>query len=162
MRIMLLIVLVVAAFGASSPKAAEKAEPAVKADTKEAFVAVASKTREQMQQGGRFSRVTEAEKSKVEARLDEMGKLFDQRESVAQMSDDEKTLLFNAQEEVNSILMKKDDDRLICKNELPIGSHLPVKTCRTVGEIENRRRTDNKTIQDVQRRTPQKPGIAGS
>ena len=154
MKIVHAIVFVVVALAAGSPSAAEKAKPAVKADTREAFAAVAADTRTGMGEGGRFSSISATEKSKVNSRLDEMGRLFDQRESVAQMSDDEKMRLFNAQEEVNSILAKRDNDRLICKSEMPIGSHLPIKTCKTVGEIERQRRADSRSMDQIRMRPP--------
>ena len=159
---MSVVVFVAAALASGSSWAAEKAQPAVKADTKEAFVEAASKAREQMKEGGRYSRVSADERSKVDARLDEMGHLFDERGSVAQMSDDEKVRLFNAQEEINSILAKKDNDRLICRNEAPIGSHLPVKTCKTVGEIERQRKADSRGLESLQKRAAQRPGGSGN
>ena len=55
-----------------------------------------------------------------------------------------KAKLFNEQEVVNSILTRRDRDRVICKNEAPIGSHIPVTTCHTYGqEVEAREATHN-------------------
>ena len=161
-KIMSVVAFVAFVVVGGSSWAAEKPQPAVTADTKDAFTEVASKTRDQMKEGGRYSKVTAAEKSKVDARLDEMGQLFDQRGSVAQMSGDEKVRLFNAQEEVNSILAKRDNDRLICRNEAPIGSHLPVKTCKTVGEIERQRQADSHGLEKLQKRAAQGPGATGN
>jgi hypothetical protein len=70
------------------------------------------------------------------------------------MSDADKTAMFNKQEEVNAILAKRDNERLICKNEKPIGSNIPVKTCQTAGEIEARRRNDSQYLRRTQN-TPQ-------
>ena len=122
--------------------AKDKVEPAVNANTKDAFATVSVWVRKQMDKGGRYSYVTPAERSKVNASLDEMGNLFQKRGDVAQMSDAEKLEMFNSQQEVNAILAKRDNDRLVCSYEAPIGSHIPVKTCRTAGEMEARRRSD--------------------
>ncbi|HEV7490749.1 MAG TPA: hypothetical protein VGO25_08080, partial [Rhodanobacteraceae bacterium] len=116
--------------------AKETNDPAVNADTKESFTAVSSWVRKEMSAGGRYSYVTDTERSKVDSNLTEMGGLFDKSGSVAQMNDADKTKLFNDQEELNAILSKRDGDRIICKNEIPIGSHIPVKNCRTYSQIE--------------------------
>ena len=116
--------------------AKETSDPAVNANTKESFTAVSAWVRKEMGTGGRYAYVTDSERSKVDANLSEMGGLFDKYGSVAQMNDADKTKLFNDQEELNAILSKRDGDRIICKNEVPIGSHIPVKTCRTYSQIE--------------------------
>jgi len=53
-----------------------------------------------------------------------------------------------AQEEVNGILHHNDNNRLVCEHVAPVGSHLPVTTCRTYGEILGQRRADQKFLQD--------------
>ena len=130
------------------------AEHAINASSKDAFETVSTWVRKQLDEGGRYSYVTAGERSKVNAELDGMEQLFQQRGDVARMSDAEKTTLFNSQEHVNAILAKRDNERLICKSELPIGSHIPVKTCQTAGLIEARRRNDVQYLQRTQN-TPQ-------
>ncbi|GAA0716896.1 hypothetical protein [Dokdonella soli] len=144
------IAFIVAASLAAPLSAAEKASPAVNADTKEAFATVSEWVHKQMNEGGRYSHVTSREKETVDKRFDEMDKLFAKSGAVAQMSDDEKTRMFNAQEEINAILAKRDSERLICKNVAPVGSHIPVKTCVTAGELENRRREDTHYLDRTQ------------
>ena len=76
--------------------------------------------------------------------LTEMETLSSQNDSVQSMKQDTKIKLFNAQEVVNSILTRRDRDRVICKNEAPIGSHIPVTTCHTYGqEVEAHEQTRN-------------------
>lgn len=116
--------------------------PAVNANDKDSFQTVAEWVRKQMDPGGRYAEVNGVERQTVNSRLDEMGRMFEQKASVDQMSVDEKKKLLVDQEEINSILGKRDGDRLICKYERPIGSNLPVKTCSTAREIEERRRDD--------------------
>jgi hypothetical protein len=153
-----LIALFVAALVALPLSAKEKAEPAVNANTKDAFETVSTWVHKQMDEGGCYSYVTAGERSKVNGKLDEMSKLFQKRGDVAQMTDAEKTEMFNSQEEVNAILGKRDNERLICKNELPIGSHIPVKTCTTTGEFEARRRQDIHYLQRIQQSPQLKSG----
>lgn len=140
------IALIVAMLFAMPLAAKEKAEPAVNANTKDSFDAVSTWVRKEMGPTGRYSYVTAAERSKVDAKLDDMGKLFEKNADVAQMSIPEKTAMINNQEEINAILAKRDNDRLVCKMENPTGSHIPVKTCQTAGDIEARRRNDSQYL----------------
>jgi hypothetical protein len=138
--------------------AKETSESAVNANTKETFASVSAWVHKEMSAGGRYSYVTEGERSKVDQKLSEMGGFFDKHGSVAEMSDADKTALFNDQEEVNAILSKRDGDRLICKNELPIGSHIPVKTCKTYSQIETDRHNTRQFMDDRSIVTQKKTG----
>ncbi len=126
--------------------AKDKPAPAVNANDKESFQTVSEWVRKQMDDGGRYAEVKSNERQTVNDRLDEMGRLFEQKGSVDQMNVDEKKKLLVDQEEINSILGKRDGDRLICSYERPIGSNLPVKTCTTAREAEMRRRDDRNEL----------------
>lgn len=130
--------------------AKDTADHAVNANSKDAFETVSGWVRKQMEPGGRYSYVTAEERSTVNSELDGMDALFQHNADVSHMSDADKTQMFNRQEHVNAILAKRDNERLICKNELPIGSHIPVKTCQTAGMIEARRRNDVQYLQRTQ------------
>jgi hypothetical protein len=122
--------------------ASDKPNPAVNASDKDSFQTVSEWVRKQMAAGGRYAETNGEERQVVNARLDEMTKMFEQKPSVDQMSIDEKKKLLVDQEEINSILGKRDGERLICKYERPIGSNLPVKSCQTASERDQRRRED--------------------
>lgn len=107
----------------------------VQADTKAKFDAVAGEVRAQMAPGGRFEFVTKEEQAKLNNDLDAMGAMFDKFGTVAQMDRETKIALFNDQESVNTILTRRDAERLICKSEMPTGSHIPTTKCRTYGDI---------------------------
>jgi hypothetical protein len=110
-------------------------ENSVKADTKEAFDEIAQTVRSGMDTGGKYEYVKPQERITIEKKLDEMDKIFDAGGgSVASMKQEQKIALFNAQETVNSILTLRDRDRVICKKEAPIGSHIPVTTCHTYAQ----------------------------
>jgi hypothetical protein len=130
--------------------ASDKPNPAVNASDKDSFQTVSEWVRKQMDAGGRYAEASGEERQVVNARLEEMTKMFEQKSSVDQMSIDEKKKLLVDQEEINSILGKRDGDRLICKSERPIGSNLPVKTCVTARERDQRRREDNKELERQQ------------
>ena len=154
MKFYMMAALLVAALVALPVSAKEKVAPAVNASTEDAFVTVSTWVRGQMDNGGRYSFVTTGERNTVNADLDLMGKLMAARGSVDKMTPDEKTEMFNRQEEVNAILAKRDRERLVCTYERPIGSNLPVKTCRTAGEIADRKGNDREYLERRQA-TPQ-------
>jgi hypothetical protein len=156
MRFHNVVAIMIVALMALPVSARDKADAAVNASSKDAFQTVSSWVRKEMDAGGRYSYVTADERTRINAKLDEMGRLFDQKGEVEKMSGDEKVAMFNSQEEVNAILAKRDNDRLICKNDTPIGSHIPVKTCSTAGEIEARRRNDSQYLLRNQNTAQQK------
>lgn len=144
------IVAMLFAFSATPLLAKDKVEPAVNANSQDSFATVSAWVREQMSDGGRYSYVTASERTRVNQRLDQMSEIFRRTPVVDQMSDDEKVQMFNYQEEVNGILAKRDNERLVCKNVKPIGSNIPTRQCVTAGEIEARRRGDMQYLQRTQ------------
>lgn len=140
MKIHVVAALLIGALFALPAWAAVKPSPAVNASNKAAFETVSTWVRKQMDTGGRYSDVTTSDRAKVDSQLDSMDKLFQEHPDVAQMTPEQKTRMFNSQEEVNAILAKRDDQRLICRSEAPVGSHIPVRTCRTVRELADQRR----------------------
>ena len=138
------------ALAAMPVSAKDEAEPAVNANSQESFETVSAWVRSQMSDGGRYSYVTASERTRVNERLDQMAGIFRKTPAVDQMSDDEKMKMFNYQEEVNGILAKRDNERLVCKNVKPIGSNIPTRQCVTAGEIEARRRGDMQYLQRTQ------------
>lgn len=135
---------------AVSASAADKPAPAVNADTKETFATVSGWVQKEMSAGGRYEHVTDNERTTVQGKLAAMSALLDKHGSVAQMSDADKTEMFNDQEQVNAILAHRDGDRLVCQSVAPVGSHIPVKTCKTARQMEGDQREAQKFIQDRQ------------
>ena len=128
----------IALSGAAGAKENYK-EKAFNADTRDKFEAVAANVREEMEDGGRYQYVKQDERKKIDAALSEMSALFAETGSVQAMDEDTKIKLFNDQEIVNSILQRRDGDRVICKKQAPVGSHIPITTCHTYAqEVEAR------------------------
>jgi hypothetical protein len=113
-------------------------EKAINADTKAKFAEVVTNVRKELD-GGRYEYVKPDERTTIETKLAEMSAFFAENDTVAGMKQDTKIKLFNAQEVVNSILTRRDRDRVICKNEAPLGSHIPVTSCHTYGQEEDAR-----------------------
>ena len=106
-------------------------EKQVNADSKEAFADVSQNVRRQMDKGGKYEFVPADERTKIDKSFDEMTALFDQYGTVSSMNEDAKVKLFNNQEIVNSILTRRDRDRVICTKKAPIGSHIQQTSCHT-------------------------------
>jgi hypothetical protein len=101
------------------------------ADSREKLSAVAAGVRSQMHAGGRFEFVKPIERETIDRKFAEMDALFAQAGAVADMKEDAKVKLFDAQETINSILTQRDAERLICKREPIMDSHIPTTTCQT-------------------------------
>lgn len=134
----------------TSLAAKDKVAPAINASDKGSFDAVSSWVRKEMTPGGRYSAISTVERGRVDARLDQMSSLYANTADIAHMTEAQKYQMLNDQEEVNAILAKRDNDRVICKREIPVGSHIPVNTCRTAAEIEIRRRNDREYLQRLE------------
>lgn len=118
----------------------------VNAGTKTDFQAVVAAIHQQMQQGGRFEFTSRSQRQAIDARFADMQPLFDQYGSTGKMSDAQRTQLFNDQEFINGVLTHTDSRRLVCYQDIPVGSHLPIKTCRTYGEINQDRERAQKDL----------------
>lgn len=114
----------------------EGGKPVVKADSTENFEAVVAAIHQQMQPGGRWQFTNAKERATIDESFADMGKLYDQFGSVDKMDQAAKVRLLADQSTVNAILTKKDGDRLICETSVPVGSHFPVKTCKTYAQIQ--------------------------
>lgn len=132
--------LVLAALSARAQEGGSRFE---KADTLERFEQVAQQVRAGMDGDGRYRFVSHADRGVVEHALDLMHAAFDRHPTTARMSDADKVALFNAQERINGILTRNDAERLVCRNERPIGTNIPVRTCRTYAEVRQSQATND-------------------
>ena len=121
---------------------ASKTEEILKADNAAEFSAVTAAVQKGMLPGGRFEYVDSKEHDTVNTRLADMQALFDKHGTVAQMEMNTKVQLFNDQEAVNAILTHRDNERLVCNHDAPLGSHIPRTVCQTYGEMERQHRLD--------------------
>ena len=121
-------------------------QPVVKADTKANFEAVEAAIKQQMGQGGRWQYVTPGERTTIEGNFADMAKIYDRYGDVAKMDASVKMRVLADQGSINAILTKRDGDKLICKSEIPVGSHLPVKTCRTYAQMQAEERLAQRSL----------------
>lgn len=148
MKIASLLIPLVVATAAVSVSAKEKYREVVNAETPDKFEQISATVRQEMEAGGRYEFVKPDERTTIDKKLSEMDLLFKQNESVQRMPQNQKVQLFNAQEVVNAILTKRDSDRVICENRLPIGSHIPKTTCHTYGQEQEAHRATVKAMHD--------------
>jgi hypothetical protein len=127
-------------------------EKAFNADTTEKFQATADGVRKEMEAGGRYQYVKPDERKTIDKSLTEMQSLFTQNGSVEAMNQGDKVKLFNAQEVVNSILTRRDGDRVICKDEPKLGSHVRTTSCHTYAQEEEARRGSHDVMDEWTRR----------
>ena len=121
---------------------ATKPEAILKADNATEFSSVTASVQKEMLPGGRFEFVETSERSGLNTHLADMQALFDKHGTVAQMDMQTKVQLFNDQEAVNAILTHRDNERLVCNHDAPLGSHIPRTVCQTYGEMERQHRLD--------------------
>ena len=124
----------------------------------ESFNAEAAKIREEMKPGGAYSHIQASDRGRVEARLNEMEKLLSTHSGQGDLRPEDQVHLVNAQEEVNGILHHNDNNRLVCEHVAPVGSHVPVTTCRTFGEVMEQHKSD----QDFLRRQSMTHSMSGN
>jgi len=132
------------------------------ADTPEKFRAVAEGVRKEMEPGGRYEYVKPKERASIEQSLAEMDALVTASGGVANMKQDDKVKLFNEQEVVNSILTRRDRDRVICEDKPKLGSHVRTTSCHTYGQEEEARRGSQDVMGEWTRRGCSVSGCVGS
>jgi hypothetical protein len=137
--------LLVAAAHAADDRVVEK--PLI-AQTLDGFHKESDAIRFEMKPGGRYEFIKNDERAKVDARLATMEGILQKHADKNDLGGNDKMAMLNAREEINSILKHNDANRLICESRPPLGSNLPVKTCRTYGEVERLRGEAGRTMDE--------------
>ena len=149
------------AFAVAAPAshaAKHEVERVLTADSRAAFDDQAQAIRQQMEEGGRYEFVSQAERVQVEQGLTRVADILARHDDPQAFTDKDKRELVQAQENVNAILTHNDGRRVICERRAPTGSRLGKDYCRTFAEQERERRATQKDIRDRQR---QPSGISG-
>lgn len=95
-----------------------------------------------------YSEINQEARTSVVAALDRINGVYRDR-PVAELAEAEKLAIFNDQELVNSLLVKaREDSRLICRRERPIGSNRPQNICITVAQRREARESGVTLLQD--------------
>jgi hypothetical protein len=137
------------AFCAAAAMASDQViQKPVVADTPEKFAQTAEQIRSEMSAGGRYEFINPGDKGKVETDLNSIAAMLQKAGSVSAMPQQQQIQLFNTQEHLNGVLTHSDSNRLVCERRAPVGTNIPLNTCKTVGEIEKNRRDSQKYMQD--------------
>ncbi len=110
---------------------------------------------QEMQPGGRFEFVSEAERAAVERELTLMGGVLQGHETLASLAEEDKIALINAQERANAILTQRDGERLICERRKLVGSNMRQSVCETYAERQARIRGSRDHANKLNRRIQQ-------
>ncbi|HWU76537.1 MAG TPA: hypothetical protein VN043_08525 [Rhodanobacter sp.] len=151
LKVWMVGIMLGAAWIAPGSAFANDSKPQIKADTKAEFGDVVAAVQGEMVPGGRYEFVDSSERRTIDANLAEMRSLFDQFGTVSAMDKDAKFKLYVDQENVNAILTRRDDRRMICTSERPMGSLIPKRTCRTYGAIQRDRKNSQEFMQQQAR-----------
>lgn len=128
-------------------------EMVVNADTPQKLAETKASVEGEMAAGGRYEFITSEKREQVESLFRDMQGMLEKDGSVAAMREPDRLQLFNLQEKLNGVLTGTDSQRVVCEKTAPIGSLVPVKTCRTYGEIERQRRSKDRYFTDMKKRS---------
>ena len=116
------------------------------------FEAQSQVIRRDLAEGKLYSELDMRQRNDVLAALDRIHAALEAKGNVAAMSEDAKLRVFNDQELVNAMLTKgREDSRVLCSRETPVGSHRPVTSCETVAERRRNRDRSQDTMRALQR-----------
>lgn len=120
------------------------------------FQAQSQAIQRDLNQGKLYIELDQRQRNEVVAALDRINVALEAKGNIASLPEDAKLRVFNDQELVNAILTKgREDSRLMCTRETPVGSHRPVNSCKTVAE----RRRDRERSQDTMRTLQKAPAL---
>jgi hypothetical protein len=131
---------------------ASDSKPNLSANDYAGFQAQSQVIRRDLNEGKLYSELDQKQRGEVTAALDRIDAALQSHGNVAALPEETKLRVFNDQELVNTILTKgRDDSRLLCTRETPVGSHRPVNSCKTVAERRRDRERSQDTMRDLQR-----------
>lgn len=109
----------------------------------------------EMRAGGRFEHVSLAERARIHAAVSRMRQVLHGRQSIDELREHERVAVFNAQEEINGILTRRDGERLVCERRPLPGSHRKETVCETYAERMARQRGSRQRANELNRRIQQ-------
>jgi hypothetical protein len=97
---------------------------------------------------GRFKDLGAAERQALVAQQDRFLALTKGRQSLDELSMDDKLAAINTLEAINATITRAEDERLICERIKQVGSHRPTRICRTVAELREARQAAEKLMEE--------------
>lgn len=81
-----------------------------------------------------FNRVENERYDRIDNRLHA---LLEHHESIDSMSENERRELFNLHEDLQALVIGRDQDQVICRRQQTVGTHFQTQKCRTRSEWHN-------------------------
>jgi len=159
-RILALSVALLASYGVQSAFAAgepqtlgERADAQAEQITDaQAFVAEIDQSLSLASKGA-YGPLKRGSEEKLRAARDVIAGLLEGHATASELKPDERIAVYNAQEEIHSILRNKDKSRMVCRKEADIGTRIQTNICLTVAEREERARLGSENTANLQRET---------
>ena len=123
----------------------KKIEPA-------AFDQLESILQDEMDVGGRFAYVETDERLAIDASLRRMRGLLAGKRTLAELDEDERVAVFNAQAQINAILTRRDGERVICDRRIIVGSHRKETFCETYADRMARIKYSRERMDELNKR----------
>ena len=138
---LLALVLAVPAIAMEDPAIAQKADAQVERISADLSKYIGEIDRAiAMAKEGQYGKLQRGSEARLTAARATIGDLLQNVSNPRDLPPDQRIALFNAHEEINSIINKQDKNRVVCTRERKTGSRLSTTECMTVGEREERAR----------------------
>ncbi len=80
---------------------------------------------------------------------EELEIILEGKETAAELNENQRMRVFNAQEQITALIRGTESERVICRRERPTGSNIGVRTCKTVTEINRHREESLRAFQNL-------------
>lgn len=97
---------------------------------------------------GRFKDLGAAEREALVAQQDRFLALTKGRQSLDELSMDDRMSAINTLEAINATITRAEDERLVCERVKQVGSHRPTRVCRTVAELREARQVAERLMDE--------------
>jgi hypothetical protein len=104
-----------------------------------------------MAKDGQYGKLQRGSEARLVSARQAIGDLLRDVSDPRQLPPEKRLELFNAHEEIASIIKHQDKGRVVCTRERKTGSRLATNECLTVGEREERARVSSELTRDSQR-----------
>jgi len=102
--------------------------------------------------GGKYRGMSSAKQAEVFKRQDKLFRMFEGKETAADLTEDQRIDAFNELEWIESALNKGEEgDRLVCTRERTVGSNRVTRVCRTQEQIDFEREQGRDDLDRSQR-----------
>jgi hypothetical protein len=104
-----------------------------------------------MAKEGGYGKLERGSEARLAAARKEIGDLLQNVSDPRDLPTEQRIALFNAHQEIESVINKQDKGRVVCTRERKTGSRVGITECLTVGEREERAKISQAMARDQQR-----------